>query len=343
MPLVQWDLQPWSIQNAQFTVTVDPSQISGLRGILGASLQIPFKVDFPEGGSYARDPLLLTLGGWLTWPGDGQFGAGILIPHQPFHPNDQVLRIPIRDDQVAALETARGGGALQVLMVLTGWATVLQQHQLGPLVPTPRAIRASGDAGRFVPIDREHWLKIFSDLGGEKIRLLELPEVILTGQPQWGEAIRLLDQASSKLRRNEFEGVIGECRKVTEGIVTILAEHWGVPRTKDKSFDGWTKEIGGRMRNAWPNDEDAANQLVSLLSAAWTWTSPSHHFGSPVPLKREASFAFNLVASLLDFSAQVMEAHPQPLKGKQQSNGQEPQKTARGSGVEPTATSEHEA
>ena len=313
MPASEWDLQVWSAGQAGiFRVHIDPGDITGIRGVFGPMLQMPFKVEFPS-GNFTQDPLLFTLGGRLMGPGEAQFSAGLIIPQQPFDPNDQILRVPLTDWQVAALEVARGVGPLQLYLVLLGAATIVLKTAQGS-VPTARSVRAPSDPGRYLTVQREQWLKIFGDLGGDKIRLLELPELDLPQQQtKWGECMRLLNLASGKQHRGEFEDSIANLRKVVEGIVTVLSEQWKVPRTKDRSFEQWAAELSGRMVHVWKDDPEAANQLARLLATAWTWTSPSHHFGSKIPLKREASFALNLVAALTEFVPEVVRAHPEPL------------------------------
>jgi hypothetical protein len=158
-------------------------------------------------------------------------------------------------------------------------------------------------------VPRETWLKAYADMGGGAVSLLE---VWTPGPPAdqvlWAECIRRSNLAQSALARGEVEAAMQGSRIVVEGIVAVLAASWNV--AKRNPFDSWASEVAGRMSAAWPDDADSAEMLGSLLKAAWAWTSPSHHFGSIVPARAEASFAVSLATHLTQFVSQVLKAHP---------------------------------
>jgi hypothetical protein len=79
-------------------------------------------------------------------------------------------------------------------------------------------------------------------------------------------------------------------------------------------FSERMKELGGRLIHAWPEDEEAATLLSSLIGAAWSWSSPSHHYGSKIPARDEASFALSLCSDLLMIAARLLDVHPEPVK-----------------------------
>lgn len=76
-----------------------------------------------------------------------------------------------------------------------------------------------------------------------------------------------------------------------------------------QSFEGWTKEIEGRLKAAWPDEKEAPTMLASLLFAAWNWTSPEAHYHTDIPKREESAFALSLATDLLTFTGQLLNAH----------------------------------
>jgi hypothetical protein len=131
----------------------------------------------------------------------------------------------------------------------------------------------------------------------------------------WGTCNNLLERATGQMRAGESEPAIATCRLVLEGLVIVVAQHWGLaPPQPGQGMEKWLKELAGRLGSAWPEDEDAARVLTSLYAALWSWTSEAHHYRSKVPLHQEASFTIGLTAELLTHAGHLLAAHPDPIK-----------------------------
>jgi hypothetical protein len=109
----------------------------------------------------------------------------------------------------------------------------------------------------------------------------------------------------------DHEAALQTGRKVVEGIGNLLCDHWGA--TSNRSFGERMKEVGARLTDSWPEDKEAATLLCALIGAAWSWSSPSHHYGSQIPVRDEAAFALSLCADLLMLSARLLDAHPKQV------------------------------
>ena len=312
MPSVIWRLRQWSAQigDPSFEVEIDPVSVIGYRGKLGAALLLPYKQRNP-GGSLTEEPLLLSIGGWLGWQGEAAHVLSVEIPQQPVFVNGSLLRIPLRDDQVTAIELARGLGPATLHIVLNGTGSVMHVNiATNRSNPSVRSLGPESGQGNDLTIPREKWLEILKVLGGGGLRLVELPELSLPHDPVWQECLRLLDGATTKLRLGDFEGVKQDCREVVEGIATVLANQWKIPRRE--SFADWTKELARRMQGVWPRDKGAAGELGQLLAAIFSWASEEHHYGSKLPAKRESVFALSLAGALVEFAGEMLTVHPEP-------------------------------
>lgn len=313
MPPVEWRLEPaLQPQNhyVQLTVLLDVSMIRASRGVFGPALQIPFKCQQMEERNL--DSTLLSLEGWLWWnTEDTNNKPGLRIPLQTFRTSLWWLTVPITDAQIEAIEEARRGEPVTLNVLLSGLAIL---PNIG--VTEVRSGHNQGTTS-LVAIGREQWLGLLKDMGAGKRRLVELPEVELPhGDTSWADHLRNLNDATQFYRRGEYDHQFASCRKAIEGTAKTLAKHWGIPwneHAKDRSFGDKVKELQGRLKSAWPEDEEAAVMLGGLISAAWTWTSPSLHVGSAIPLREEATFSLSLCTDLLMFAPQVMKTHPKPI------------------------------
>lgn len=311
MPPVEWSLVPAiqpQGQHLQLAVQLDATMIRAGRGIFGPALQLPFKCQ--EMADRKLEYTLLSLEGWIWWSTeDSNNKPGLRIPLQAFRPYMWWLTVPITDAQIEAIEEARRGEPVTLNVLLAGLASL----------PTAGVteVRSGSNQGApsLVTIGREQWLGLLKEMRAGKRRLVELPEVELPhGDTSWAEHLRHLNDATQHFRRGEYDHQFACCRKAIEGTAKTLARHWGITwneHQREKPFGDKVKELQGRLKSAWPEDEEAAIMLGGLLSAAWTWTSPTLHAGSKIPLREEATFSLSLCTDVLMFAPQVMKAHPQ--------------------------------
>lgn len=296
----------------QINVSVDASKVQGRTSSLGSILELPIEYQWVD---VRTGPALISLEGWLRWHSDIDLPAGIRIPSQVLALNTSYLRIPVTQAQLFAIERTRLDGPVTLYAHLSGLANMRLVAQDGTKLMV--TVPVDGMSPAYLQFHREQWSTLLTQMGFGKTRLVELPTVQLPhGADAWKECIRLFDLATTLFRSGQFEKSLETCREVVEGTITLLCANWGIVRQKGKNFEEWTSELKGRLTNAWPQDAEAATLFVSLYQTAWTWLSPSHHYGSKIPLYQEASFAISLASDLLSFGGYLYEAHPLPMQAQ---------------------------
>ncbi len=316
-------LKPFgAMNNESVEVVIDPSLFQGMRGIFGPTLWMNFK--YSTHSNVSINMALHSLEGWITWPGESNFLPGIAIPSQTIDPNTHMLYAPLTDEQIEAIEEKRAAGAVMLHITLRGLATIPNVRHLvdeydeaalrkKPLESKPGPlpeVRVVYDQGQTVVIEREKWLAILDGLGAGKRRLIELPQPTLPSEDnaRWSECLRLLTEATRFYRAGQLEQVLGNCRRVIEGVTEVLCNRFGIIRDRRRGIRTWSQDLHMHLQSIWPNDTEAANMFHALLTTSFTWTSSSHHYGSGIPAREEVSFALSLTTNLLVFGAQVLDA-----------------------------------
>lgn len=325
MSAVDWYLRPWGVAgNAFIKIEIDPSEMQGHRSVFGPALLLRFKCT-PDVHPYADEIRLHSLEGWIGWHSEQGMMPSIRIPSQLLDPNTHFLQVPISDEQVEKIEQLRNGEAVILRITLVGLATVrnpalqiahVVQNSDGStkLEARPQLelhkLLASGDGAQTIRIEREQWLSILREVGFGTRRLIELPQPSLPSgdDMRWEECIRLLTDATQLFRMGRYEQVLGNCRKIVEGVVEVLCNRWGIARDPKKPITVWAKDLPTQLTTVWPHDPEDATLFVALLNATFKWTSGSHHYGAGIPIREEVSFALSLTTDLLTFGAQVLSA-----------------------------------
>jgi hypothetical protein len=296
-----------------FRVEVDPTRVQGRRTSVGPIVEVAYEV-LDRASDARTEPSLLALEGWLRLNRDQQEVGGIHIPLQVLHENHYYLRAPVTPAQLMGIEVGRNGQQVQFQLKLAGLANVPLGRESGtgqPLGLVTRPVNAQSEI--LITLHREQWADLLKMVGFGLNRLVELPSLQLPrGDDDWLQVIEKCDLATRQLHVYEPENAIATARKVVEGINTVIAAAWGIPRN-GKDFDRWTRKVQGRLQGAWPQDPEAPELLMALLRAAWAWTSPTHHFGASVSIYQEASFALGLTSELVAFCSHLLTAHPQPV------------------------------
>jgi hypothetical protein len=310
MAVVTARLTPWSDQ-AEFLVKFDSSSITVEPGDTACALIFPLEVT-PDG--YDLGPSLLALHGTMAIA-DPNARNRVEVPMQSLHPNYRHMRVPLNAADIYLIEARRAGASELVCNVTLGGLANMT------FKPHPRY---QGKDQAFVTttvhdngptpftIGREQWLSLLARSGFGWTRLVELPVLAGPAGAEWIRCTALLERATSQYRGGDSQVAISTCREVLEGLVTVVATRWGVPRKQP--MRAWLTQLQQAMEQAWPQDKDAAGVLTSLYLAVWSWTSGSHHYDSRVPLHREAAFAVGLTSELLVHAGHLLEAHPEPLK-----------------------------
>lgn len=247
----------------------------------------------------------------------------------PFtYSNPPLLYLPLSDSDIQTLDENRTGEKLTLSVSLT--ALVQVSGELFALdnknVVTPSCVvRVHTMSTPVIEIPRDAWIDILNQLG-KTIHLVELPAPEIDLKAPWDPVTKQYKMAVQAYREGRYEQAVGECRQVVEGIATIVSQQWNISRANGRSFANWVKEVQGRLQKAAGpslDEQDQAEMLGTLLTSTWSWTSPSHHFSLQVSQRDGARFTLSLVSSLLDIVAQVLTAHPRPLKEADENGGGE--------------------
>lgn len=338
MAICEWRLEPWSSHKTLYQVTVDSTLIRGSRSAFGPELMIPYTVKDigMQSQMHGRFSGLVSLSGWIALASEAQGAMGIPIPAQVVAANHTFLHVPVTDVHLLAIEEARNGGAVNLLVRLSGLASVpdpnfgaagglpgaVAQTDHRPVCEVREVYQYTGMDGTRVEIPREQWLTVLEQTGFGKRRLVELPEPRLPrGDPHWVEALRHLDQGTHQFRMGQYELGAAECRVAVEACLHALADHFQVPRTRQTregkmvslKVEEYARVLGERLDAAWGSGDNAGGTLAALLSAAWTWASPQHHAGTGIAQRDEAAFALGLTADLLFYAALVIKGHQTPV------------------------------
>ncbi len=249
----------------------------------------------------------------------------LLVPWAslPSTSDDIRLEIPIAPGDVAWIEDARKGSDLIGMCTLHGAASVKSgasvpvsfQTQNGQEVKMPwhqqEIVGVASENPEQIRIEREKWVKLLTQLG-VGAHIVELPLIDLKKKKdEWKKVVERFDKANADFRGGDFEHCIGECRKVVEGVVTVLSSAWKVPPDPKHSFEQKVESMLARLRNKWPESSHSRlDALDKLINAIWDWSGPYHHFEGAVPHRQETSFVLHLTANLVELCAWILDNNP---------------------------------
>lgn len=336
MPNTDFHLQVWDQRNAttnimNCTISIDPANVAGLFSAFGASLWLPYSVAWYPSALVDQGATLLSLEGWISAQNDQANAKGIQIPMQTAVPHGG-LAVPLTVQHIEAIEEQRRGDVVVLKLQFAGLAVLPNPRVQASYTTLTSLGEPSGDTiekrqdlyrismqgDTSLRIERERWLFVLEQLGAGKRRLVELPQVTTDNLAvQWDQCGRALYDATLSFRRGEYEQAIAWCRKVVEGVATVLASAWNIQRPQNGQFERWTQAIQQRLANSWPGDKNSTIALSSLLFAAWTYSSPSHHYGLGIPLREEASLTLAFTADLLGLGGLLLRAHPEPVSSRE--------------------------
>lgn len=323
MASAEWYLKIREGDNDWVKVEIDPAAVYGIKGQLGRSLCLPFKLSGPSRNT--RVILrLISLEGWIATGAETEYVGKMRLPSQIIsnNPNKQYILVPVTDEQIEAIEETRNGSNANLPISLAGLATVnavsadekLLEKLRAEEIGNPMPIESSYTS--ILSIERERWLTVLQGLGAGTRRLVELPEARLPrGMDVWAECLRLLDEATRFQRTGSYEQVLVNFRKIVEGVPQVMCDVWGIPqKTAHQSVGQWLRSVvEPQLTAAWPEDSRSPVMIRTLLSGAWEWAAPAPHYGTGIPLREKAAFALELCTNLLHFAGQMLQAHPQPI------------------------------
>jgi len=318
-------------------ITIEPDLVSGQRSAAGRVLNVPFEHTFleqsitnvPNLQNLAHQCRLLGIEARMIWRNGREqregWGPLTLTGH------NFGIRLELDDATLEWFEQGREGNPVSLQVQLAALCLIpdLAHPVLAPQPNSDGRLPGSatyrypmvtvyyGPEETTIALDRERWLEILRGMKWGDARLVELPpsEIPSSSEVPWQTVLVLLQRATTEYREGEFEKTVETVREAVEGVATELARHWGLktwPESK-KNFDEWTKELGGRLKYAWPTDPDSADLLATIFAMTWHWASSSHHYGAKTARRREAKFALQLLTDLLEFSAHLISVHSEPV------------------------------
>lgn len=299
--------------SVQCHVTVDPANLD----VQGRVLVIPGRVDFrfsfsPGGSTFYRDASgeLAWICGWLNFP------PKLSLPTYPVRVGYDYFSLgaQLGDSELEILEDMRAGGDFQGLFQMMGLIRVLappvkaggtREPELRPWALVRVETGSPGlTGGASFTVPRERWLFLLAKLGKERF-LMELPVLNLPQKVEdWKQVLRDYVGAEAQYRQGQYEYCLMDCRKVVEGIASVLADCLKVASVRP--FSAWVDRIAAQLRADLPGWKQRVETLSRLMAAAWAWSSEPHHYGRAVPMRDEAATALHLVATVLSMGAQLL-------------------------------------
>lgn len=316
-------------------ITIDPHAVWGSsQHNEGRGLVIPYEPKmaiqrhgYPNPSPSVFDKAtgdILQISGYLA----NQVWSTRITNEVPFAYSNSSLYLPLSDRDIQTLDANRKGEHLSLQVSLTALIQVsgspLTLNNGSTISPTC-VVRVQTTSTPSIHVPRDTWIQILNQFG-KTIHLVELPAPEIDLKAPWDPVTQQYQTAVQAYREGRYEDAVEGCRKVVEGIATIVSQQWNIPRAHGKSFVHWVKEVEGRLQKASgpsSDEQDQAEMLGALLTSTWSWTSPAHHFSGRVSQRDGARFTVSLVSALLDIVAQVLTAHPWPLKEADENGGRE--------------------
>ncbi len=251
-----------------------------------------------------------------------------IMDRVPDPSNTTSLFIPLSDADIETLEDHRRESDLHLSVSLSGLVEIAGAPLTFPnklsYIPTTTA---RVDSGMYhITIPRAPWLQALNGWGRLR-HLIELPEPDIPLQSPWTPVTAKYQQAIQAHRDGRYEDAMSMCRQVTEGIMVVLTTQWNIAlpdASKPHAMTNKFKELQNRLKQragSSSEEKSQADTLGALLLTAWQWTSSTHHFSSQMPQRDGARFTLFLTTSLMDMAAQVLKAHPKPLKDAENRDG----------------------
>lgn len=252
-----------------------------------------------------------------------------IMDQVPDHLNTTSLFIPLSDADIETLEDHRRESDLHLPVILSGLVQIAGSPQefSKPLYFIPTTTVRVDSSIHYITIPREPWVKALNHWG--RIRhLIELPEPDIPLQSPWAPVTAKYQLAIQAHRDGRYEDATGMCRKVMEGIMDVLTTQWNIvlpDATKPQAMTNKFKELQNRLKKtagSSSEERDQADAFGALLLTVWKWSSSTHHFSNQLPQRDGARFTLFLTMSLMDLAAQVLKAHPKPLKDSESKDEQ---------------------
>jgi hypothetical protein len=260
------------------------------RSTFGGVLKLP--VELSQG--FPGTPLML--GGWLRMTGERE---GLVIPAQSIIMNENTIRIPISDGQIARFEERRAGIEPTFELMLRGLAA-----QNGSV----SVVSATNAVYLVVPISE--WLKVLDQLGFGHRRLIELPPLPIRESSAWEAALNQIEAAARRLRAADSGAAITEARTALQRTLDAAAVSIGRPPVKGERFRPFAEEIATRLESMHQNNGDdpykALADGVRLAISSFSFASETPHVGFSYAEMVHAELLLTLATAIYTYFARTL-------------------------------------
>jgi hypothetical protein len=260
------------------------------RSTFGGVLLLP--AELSQG--FKGTPLMLA--GTLRLAGERE---GLAIPAQSVIMNENTLRIPISDDQVARLEEKRSGAepifelSLRGTGIVDGVAAVLNSsHPVCLTVPLPR------------------WIKALEGLGFGRRRLIELPPPPTRDGALWEAASAQIQAATGRLTTADLGAAIAEARIALQRTIEAVGACVGRSPVKGAPFGPYADQIAAILDGMHQKKSDdpfqALADAVRLAKSCAGVASDPPHTGLSVAERVHAELALSIATALYTYFARTI-------------------------------------
>jgi hypothetical protein len=260
------------------------------RSTFGGVLLLPVEVSQGLKGT----PLMLA--GTLRLTGERE---GLTIPAQSMIINENTLRIPITDDQVAQLEEKRSGAEPIFELSLRGIGTVD-----GVVV----VINSSHPVYLTVPLPR--WLKALESLAFGRRRLIELPPPATREGALWEAASAQVQAAAGRLTTADSGAAMTEARIALQRTIEAIGACVGRSPVKGTPFGPYADQIAAVLEGMHQKKSDDPFQTladaVRLAKSCAGFASDPPHSGLSAAERVHAELALSTATTLYTYFARTI-------------------------------------
>jgi hypothetical protein len=260
------------------------------RSTFGGVLKLP--VEISQG--FSGTPLMLA--GWLRVAGEAE---GLAIPAQSIIMNENSIRIPISDDQIARFEEKRAGAEPTFELMLRGLAG---KNGLVSAVSATSAL--------YLVVPLPEWLKVLDQLGYGRRRLIELPAIPIRDGAAWRAALNQIEAAARRLRTADSGAAITEARTAVQRTLDAAGASIGRPPVKGESFRPFAEEIAKLLESMHQDKSDdpykALADGVRLAISCFGFASETPHVGFSYAEMVHAELVLSVATTIYTYFARTL-------------------------------------
>jgi hypothetical protein len=261
------------------------------RSTFGGLLKVPAELSNELHG------IPLMIAGTLKLAGERE---GLAIPAQTPLVNENTLRIPISDEQIARLEEKRAGNAPTFELLLRGVASL---DGSTVIVNSTHPVN--------LPVPLEVWLKTLDKLGFGKRRLIELPPIPARDGVTWEAAAIQIQAAAQRLASGDSGAAMTEARTALQRTLEAVGLSLGVTPQKGGPIGPFVDQITAALNARHEKKSDdpylALADAVKLVKSCAGFASDPPHTGLLKAERVSAELALSLATALYCYFARTVQ------------------------------------